>query len=239
MEDNTEKKASNPDDEISLSAALLAPLNGIFEAQIHAARAFLNFILQMGFRHKYSAKEVEILKQNPEQNAPIIKEIDDERSAKERIMVLEDKKQSEGGLSKAEAEELWSLKMKWDDLYFQKFDFLDSTGKSSSVFIPNLALLPIKPLAVDNAKFKFNLSVTSSSKEYNQMGTVNGADKKRPWYLIDPKSVRGEFAKGESSEKTIQIEVSVSATEMPYGLDKLLTSLTNNVGISNKIDNDS
>ncbi len=36
---------------ISLSAALLAPINSIFEAQIHSARAFLNFILQMGFRH--------------------------------------------------------------------------------------------------------------------------------------------------------------------------------------------
>ncbi|MGE0076722.1 MAG: DUF2589 domain-containing protein [Bacteroidales bacterium] len=234
-EKNVSQNQENKD-EITLSAALLAPLNGIFEAQIHAARAFLNFILQMGFRHKYSEREIEILKQNPE-NDPIIKEIDEEKAAKKRIKVLEEKKIAEGNLSQVETEELWTLKQRWDDLYFQKFDFLDSNGKSSSIFIPNLALLPIKPLAVDNAKFKFNLSVSSSTKDYNQMGTANGAEKKRPWYLIDPKSIRGEFAKNESSEKTIQIEVSVSATEMPYGLDKLLTSLTNNVGISNKIDN--
>lgn len=237
MEENTNTQTQE-NKEITLSAALLAPLNGIFEAQIHAARAFLNFILQMGFRHQYSEKEEKALRENPE-NAAIVQEIDEEREGKKRIKELEKKKQLEGNLTKEESEELWNLKMKWDDLYFQKFDFLDSSGKSSSIFIPNLALLPIKPLAVDNAKFKFSLSVTSNSKEYNQMGTVNGADKKRPWYLIDPKSVVGEFAKGESSEKTIQVEVSISATEMPYGLDKLLTSLTNNVGISNKIDSNS
>ena len=46
-------KNAKQDDQISLSAALLAPINSIFEAQIHSARAFLNFILQMGFRqHK-------------------------------------------------------------------------------------------------------------------------------------------------------------------------------------------
>lgn len=235
MEENTSTNTSKQD-EITLSAALLAPLNGIFEAQIHAARAFLNFILQMGFRHKYTEKEIEVLRKDPEQNQSILRDIENEKTAKNRIKILEEKKIAQGELSKEESEELWILKLNWDDLYFQKFDFLDGNGKSSSIFIPNLALLPIKPLAVDNAKFKFNLSVTSNSKEYQQMGTVDGAENKRPWYLINPKSVRGEFAKGESSEKTIQVEVSVSATEMPYGLDKLLTSLTNNVGISNKID---
>src|SRR5690242_11056455 len=45
------------DQELSLSAALLAPLNSIFEAQVQSARAFLNFILQMGFRHRYSEEE--------------------------------------------------------------------------------------------------------------------------------------------------------------------------------------
>ncbi len=230
-------KNKTNDDEITLSAALLAPLNSIFEAQIHAARAFLNFILQMGFRHKYSEAEIEALKKSPANNAQTLKEIEEEATAKSRITVLENLKSQKGELSKEESEELWHLKTKWDDLYFQQFNYMDGNGNSSSIFIPNLALLPIKPLAVDNARFKFNLNVTSNSSEFNQMGTTTGAETKRPWYLINPKSVRGEFAKGESSEKTIQVEVSVSATEMPYGLDKLLTSLTNNVGISNKIGN--
>lgn len=36
---------------ISLSQALLAPLDAIFKAQIHAARSFLNLILQIGYPH--------------------------------------------------------------------------------------------------------------------------------------------------------------------------------------------
>lgn len=37
---------------ISLSQALLAPLDAIFKAQIHSARSFLNLILQLGYRHQ-------------------------------------------------------------------------------------------------------------------------------------------------------------------------------------------
>ncbi|MDD5435548.1 MAG: DUF2589 domain-containing protein, partial [Nitrospira sp.] len=36
---------------VSLSQALLAPLDAIFKAQIHAARSFLNLILQIGYPH--------------------------------------------------------------------------------------------------------------------------------------------------------------------------------------------
>lgn len=38
--------------EISLSQVLLAPLDAIFKAQIHAARSFLNMILQIGYPHR-------------------------------------------------------------------------------------------------------------------------------------------------------------------------------------------
>ena len=36
---------------VGLSQVLLAPLDSIFKAQIHAARSFLNLVLQMGFPH--------------------------------------------------------------------------------------------------------------------------------------------------------------------------------------------
>ena len=57
IEEHHNKDKGN--ENITLSAALLAPINSIFEAQIHSARAFLNFILQMGFRHTRSRKEFE------------------------------------------------------------------------------------------------------------------------------------------------------------------------------------
>jgi hypothetical protein len=43
--------------EISLSQALLAPLDAIFKAQIHAARSFLNMMLQIGYPHSPVGKD--------------------------------------------------------------------------------------------------------------------------------------------------------------------------------------
>jgi len=117
----------------------------------------------------------------------------------------------------------------------QKFDYFDDKGNVSSFFIPNLAILPIKPLGVENANFKFELNVKKFTEDFNQMGTVKGASGDRPWYLIKPKRISGEFGKSEGNEKSIKIEVNVGTTDMPYGLDKLLTSLTNNVNVTHKI----
>jgi hypothetical protein len=37
--------------EISLSQAILAPMDALFKAQVHAARSFLNLLLQIGYPH--------------------------------------------------------------------------------------------------------------------------------------------------------------------------------------------
>jgi len=229
--DQEKSKPEEQDDSITLSAALLAPLNAIFEAQVHAARAFLNFVLQMGFRHKYSESEIAELRKEPAKNKEIINEIDREIDAKKRISELEQK----GTLTVKEGNELQRLKIQWDDLRMQKFDYFDDKGNVSSFFIPNLAILPIKPLGVENANFKFELNVKKFTEDFNQMGTVKGASGDRPWYLIKPKRISGEFGKSEGNEKSIKIEVNVGTTDMPYGLDKLLTSLTNNVNVTHKI----
>ena len=159
MEENTnpnqEVKKDNSEENITLSAALLAPLNAIFEAQVHAARAFLNFILQMGFRHKYSKEEIELLRNDKQKNKEILEDIKKEKEAKRKIDELEKK----GNLTERERNKLWNLKLEWDDLLMQRFDYFDDKGNISSVFVPNLAILPVKPLGVDNANFKFELNV--------------------------------------------------------------------------------
>jgi hypothetical protein len=42
---------------VSLSQAILAPLDALAKAQVHAARSFLNFVLQMGYPHAASSKD--------------------------------------------------------------------------------------------------------------------------------------------------------------------------------------
>jgi hypothetical protein len=236
MADESKPKPKDPppgeqDDNITLSAALLAPLNAIFEAQVHAARAFLSFVLQMGFRHQYTREEVAELKKDPIKNKEAIEDIDEEKEDKKRIKALEQKT----NLTEKEQNELINLKVKWDDMRMQKFNYYDDKGNSSSYYIPNLAILPIKPLGVQNANFKFELNVKSFTEDFNQMGSVKGISGARPWYLIKPKRITGEFGKSESNERSIKIEVNVGTTDMPYGLDKLLTSLTNNVNVTPKI----
>ncbi len=51
-EEEVIKQESATLSEISLSQALLAPLDAIFKAQIHSARSFINFVLQLGYPHK-------------------------------------------------------------------------------------------------------------------------------------------------------------------------------------------
>ncbi|MBR9998937.1 MAG: DUF2589 domain-containing protein, partial [Cyclobacteriaceae bacterium] len=108
--------------------------------------------------------------------------------------------------------------------------------------IPNLALLPIRPLAINEADFSYEFEVSSENIEYKQMGAVYKdpeEEKGRPWFLIkEPKSIRGHFAprKEESTEASIKINIKVGNTPMPYGLEKLMVHLTNNMDVVDKKD---
>jgi hypothetical protein len=56
MSDNENKKPTDESfpsaiKEISLSQAILAPLDALFQAQVHGARSFLNLLLQIGYPH--------------------------------------------------------------------------------------------------------------------------------------------------------------------------------------------
>lgn len=226
MPDKTSESNINEEKEpISLSAALLAPINSIFEAQIHSARAFLNFILQMGFRHQPTPDELE-------GNEKLQNEQKQKEEGKESIRKLLKKKQQTGALTKDEIAKLKELSINYGDLYHQSIDFIDQNGNDIFLGIPNLALLPIKPLAINEAEFTYQFAVASEDKAYKQMGAALKKDEDRPWFLIkEPKSIRGSFTTSneKSMERSIKINVKVGSTEIPYGLEKLLVHLTNSM----------
>jgi len=70
--------------QISLSQALLAPLDAIFKAQVHSARSFVNLILQLGYEPK---KE-----NDPESGKPIyldfVHEIEDGSERKQQKLSI-------------------------------------------------------------------------------------------------------------------------------------------------------
>ena len=223
MGETTPTSASN----LNLSEALLAPLNAIFEAQVHAARSFLSFILQMGFRHHYTEVDIKTLESDPEGNKEILANIREENKAKERINALRQLK-SEGKITENELNEFKRLVNAYDDIHSQDFTHIDEQGNENMVTIPNLALIPVKPLAIDTASFKFEMSVNQEYQNYNTMKKSANADYERPWFLIQPKRLTGSIVAKDSSasQAAISIEINIKSTEMPYGLNKLLTMMT-------------
>lgn len=206
---------------------MLAPLNAIFEAQVHAARSFLSFILQMGFRHKYSKDEIEKLKKDESANKDILNSIAEEEADRQRINELK-LMQNGGNITEEQLHELKYLVNKWDDLYSQDFNYIDDQGKENLVTIPNLALIPVKPLSIDTASFKFEMAVNNTYEKYDTIRSSTKADYERPWFLIKPKRLTGTIVpKNEAgSQAAISIEISIKSSEMPYGLSKLLTTMT-------------
>jgi len=187
--------------ELSLSQAILAPLDALFKAQVHSARSFLNLLLQIGYPH------VEL-------NADGCKNEED---------------------------------LKSKSFYTQDFYYTNDNGHNVKISIPALALIPITPLGIDNASFKFNFNVqTTSSHSQIQSSEASVVEKekeyardKRPWYLVDePQSFKGtvapssnESSSSHTQSSVINIEISLSKQPLPAGLDKLITALQQSISV--------
>ncbi|MEL6538554.1 MAG: DUF2589 domain-containing protein [Bacteroidota bacterium] len=193
----------------SFSAALLAPITSLFEAQVHSARSFLSFLLQMSFGHRP------------------VPGYDDDGDG------IPNDEDTDNNTPPPAGTQMWT----------QEFPFTDSEGNQQVISIPNIALLPIKPLAVEDASFEFDWEVRTSSEEYTVLKEQT-VSKKRPWFLIkEPKSLKGNFTqKGthESGSRTaISVKVNVGTSTMPYGLERLLTHFTNNINMIDSGEEDS
>ncbi len=242
------------DDDYPLSAAFLAPLNSIFEAQIHAARSFLNLLLKMGFRHRNSPEvvatsreavrdlETEAEQAGGESNLTeekkellqasrgIVaedKEFQDQKKEMQRLFRL---RNEQGRLNAADIAKLKDLNARYGDLYQQSIDFINNDGNQVTVNIPNLALLPIKPLSISEADVSFEFQTAKDRAEKWQ--NKDDGDKKLPWYLVqEPKSLKGNIVASREDKKasSISVNMKIQAAEMPEGLQKLMIHLTNSI----------
>ncbi len=247
--------SGNGSDYYPLSAAFLAPLNSIFEAQVHAARSFLNFLLKMGFRHQYTPQDITLIESrvkdiqtqidalgNGKSNADAVQKLTEQRDElqgiideeknrqdkKTRMRQLFKKRKEQNTLTDQEIVELKTLNAETGELYQQSFDMIDDTGNGVTVNIPNLALLPVKPLSIQEADISFEFNVEKSEA----WKTKDDEDRSRPWFLIkEPKSLRGEIAttKAGRSESSIKVNMKIEASEMPSGLERMLVHLTNSI----------
>lgn len=203
---------------ISLSQAILAPLDAIFKSQVHAARSFLNFLQQLGYPHRSEGGSPPgAAGQNDGGNGGGTG--------------------NSGGTEGAGAD-------RPETSY--TIDFLNEVtlegGKREvqKISIPALALVPVAPLAVEKARYTFDLEIVEVQR-HRQLRLSEAQDKgmsdedrqKRPWNLVDePLSLRGSFtpkedggASGTDRRSRIHVEIDVGRIPKPAALDKLLTSL--------------
>ena len=197
---------------VSLSQALLAPLDSIFKAQIHAARSFLNLLLQLGYGHR-----------------PV---------NREGMAIPPRRGAGEQGREAEPAPEGTPYEL---DFYHDVT--IGEQTRRQKISIPALALIPVAPLAVESADFKFEMEVRQIRRhrqmQKSERDKVRECDEGydesyRPWFLVDqPISVEGHIAApaaaGEAEgarAATIQIAVKVSRIKTSAGLEKLLTTLT-------------
>lgn len=123
-------------------------------------------------------------------------------------------------------------------LQFKQDVEIDGEVHEQSIRVPALSLVPIAPLAVNNAEFQLEMAVRKISRHAQMRSSAAGADRhSRPWYLVDnpiniegviaPPDHPGEGASASSDrESSIKIAIKMNSIPMPRGLDKLLTSLT-------------
>lgn len=238
--------ANAADQNLTLSSAILAPLNSLFESQVHSARAFLSFVLQLGFKETISKEDLELerakIASDRNLDAKSKKEAEDKMNRIQQIIDAKTTHKKLQGIPNPTAaqqtqlrdtenllEELDSL----EDVYTVSFNYIDGDGNRHTIVIPALALIPVQPLAIKSASFDFFMSVEESHQNYEtkQKGRVV---RNSPWEFISPRRLSGKIESQEAKTKKqgITVRVEVASAPIPAGLSGLLTSLTQSARIT-------
>ncbi|MFZ5479062.1 MAG: DUF2589 domain-containing protein [Myxococcota bacterium] len=192
MSDEKQRIGAAAATDISLSQAILAPLDAIAQAQVHAARSFLNFVSQIGFPHEHG------------------------KAVKEEVAPEDGQRSSRA--------------------YEMEFEVDGPGAEVRKIRVPALALVPVQPLAVDDATVRFTFHVRELYRhrqiQESELGDQEAAFK-RPWFLVDqPVDLRGtvappaQDASQTDTSSAVSIEIHVAKAPVPAALVKLLTALT-------------
>jgi len=194
---------------ISLSQAILAPLDALAKAQVHAARSFLNLVLQVGYPHSpWIATEKDA------------KPAADEASYSQTFRI--------------DGEDGKVIEISVPTLALVP---LQPLGIESATFNLEMAIREVshheQMQASEQASLKREHETNKDLRSQVQGGAAPPQDA-RPWYLVsEPVSVRGTLSDpgdGKSAQKlaSIKMDVKLSRLPTPAGLQKLLVAMTQN-----------
>lgn len=211
---------------VSLSQVLLAPLDAIFKAQVHAGRSFLNFLLQLSYEHK-----PELIRAGSQPAPPSAS-----AAPKRPDTIYSVDFVQEVPAPLVEGQEAGAPRLQ-------------------KVSVPALALVPLRPLSIQEAQVDLAMEVTfigehrqTRKSERGKGGRSAAAPEpsppEHPWYLVDhPISLRGHVAadsnQAAADRPVIRVSMKLGVVPTPSGLDKLLTTLTQAANVANIDPNDS
>lgn len=196
--------------ELSLAQAILSPLDSIFQAQVHAARSFINLLLQVGYPHLSIDKNTGRPSTDPAVNPP----------EKYKPYELEfNFDQENNGVSN-------TYKVKIPALSLVP---LNSLAIDSAEFNFGLKVKTIERFQQMQGSEAHALKNETDEGEDGRL--------KRKWFLVeDPVSFKGNISSKpsaamaeQSSEAVIDISIKLSKSPVPAALDNLLAVLTKSV----------
>ncbi len=210
MSDENKSKSFGKVDEavVSLSQAILSPLDALFKAQAHAARSFLNLIMQIGYPHSPSTGQPDSA--GGTQNAPG----NNENPQPGKPFILDFAYTATGGSGLPEEHKI--------SIPALSLVPLNSLAIDSAEFKFGLNIQEVhEHQQVQETRTK-----------------DSGTQKRDWFLVKEPVSLQGHIASNSTGKQssqsmtTIDISVKVSKAPMTSALDKLLTTLTQSASIS-------
>jgi|GEM_PF-5626692 len=227
-------------DMLSLSQAILAPLDAIFKAQIHAGRSYINMLWQMAYPHlpvDANGRQIPFKNAYKDPEGKYVFEDSDGN-----MFSLDDKGNK---IAAAPLTTAYMTQNKADlHLPYQfPISFQVQNGdevKEYVMQVPAITMVPSSPLGIEEANVNFQMSINhvedhkqmKSSEGQNYKASNDGDgfnESKRPWYLVErPKSIVGSISSGSTSSTDSKIDISIKLTKspVPAALEKSLTMLT-------------
>ncbi|MDO6557618.1 DUF2589 domain-containing protein [Paraglaciecola chathamensis] len=200
MEDKGSFNTNKTDkSKLTLSQAILAPIEAILQAQVHSARSFLNLILQMGFRHKAVDDIGNMLTSDTDDDNLYRLEFfdvqvnQDGTPSKYKISIPTISALPLNPLAISESEIEFKMRLEGSYESARQFSKAQKTAKRED----------------------------SQSKNFNEST--------RPWFLIDdPVELKGTIAPESNANdlSLISIKIKMNTTQVPAALGKFIASVS-------------
>lgn len=236
---DTESQSGGSEGELSLSQAVLAPLDAIFKAQIHAGRSYINMLWQMAYPHlpvDSKGRQIPFRTAYKAEGSYIYEDFDG------TLFTLDDagNKQPSPAMSD-EDKDASRVNLYMPYQFPMSFQAMNGDQLKEYVMqIPAIAMVPSTPLGIDEANITFEMAISRvedhkqlrSSETKNFAASRDGdgfSETKRPWYLVErPQSIVGNISSGSSSSTDSKIGITIKLTKspVPAALEKSLTMLT-------------